>query len=547
MRKTTAKIFSPFHLHPPVRRYRAPGFPAYCVLETAALLLLLGADILSPFFYKEFIDRVLLNGEMDRLFPICALMLGLFAARYAVRLIKLKTEMKYEFSVQAEIRGRLFDSYAGYSVPDREGEYLKLYDEYARKLSEGFRKYRMEPLSCALTVLVLGIISICIDLQLFLISILAIAASFTINHICAERIHGNSEGYRRVKAENDSWILSLLQNLSGIRGLGRADELTDRYGRLEEAVFSSYARERKILCGVSVLQDFNYRFLLEMVLYFYGGYLILNDRLLLGTFMAFLSYYKKIYRNVKLLGDRRVACKKEAPWFESVTEAAEKAAEPEAKKTPGKMESIHEAVGEELHICGDYYPYGKEENIFHLSVEDVRIKKGSRIAVVGESGCGKTSFAKLICGLYERCGCFYVEKEPYFFDLSVMDNLLLVDEDREKAKRYLRLCFSPEEIEELKMLRADKKIGEGGCRLSGGQRERLNMVRVLLKSPSLIVWDEATAQMDAEVEKKMYEMIRAELPESTHIFISHKKEVLAYVDEVICAENGRVRMGGSCR
>ncbi len=514
-----------------LKQFFSPGLPVYLAVEITALILLLCADVASPYLYKEFIDRVLLGGEMDRLILICGSMLVLFMARYAVRFLKLRGEIRYEYGVQAGLRSRMFDRFATDSRLGNDGEHLKLYDEYARKMGEAVRRYGIEPLFYTLTVLVMAAVSISINLQLFLMSVFAIALSLAIHHICAEKVHRNSQEYKNIKNENDGWLLSVLKNISGIRGLGCSGELPDRYGEKEREAFQIYARERKILCGITVVQDFNYRFLLEMALYFYGGYLILNGRLNLGTFMAFLSYYKKIYNNVKLLGERRVERRKEAPWFERMTELV-----------CGGTDFAGEKKAYRGNICikGSFYPYGNAENAFCLSVDGICIEKGKKVAVLGKSGCGKTTFVKLVCEKMGRTECLYAEKEPYFFDLSVMDNLLLIDADREEIKRCVALCFEPEEIRELGLFDADRTIGEGGCRLSGGQRERLNIVRVLLRKPQLAVWDEAMAQMDAEMEKKMYEVISFNMPECTHLFISHKKEILSYVDEIIYVEDGKV-------
>lgn len=133
----------------------------------------------------------------------------------------------------------------------------------------------------------------------------------------------------------------------------------------------------------------------------------------------------------------------------------------------------------------------------------------------------------------------YVEKEPYFFNLSAIENLKMIDGREEQVKKCLELCFDAAEIDELGLL-SERAIGEKGGRLSGGQRERLNVVRVLLAAPQLVVWDEATAQMDEGLEKKMIEVIKNGLRGSTNIFISHRKEIYAHVDKVVLVNAGAV-------
>lgn len=222
-----------------------------------------------------------------------------------------------------------------------------------------------------------------------------------------------------------------------------------------------------------------------------------------------MSYMKKLYGNIRQLGKRQIDYKKE------------------------KME--REQIGAALRHDGKP---GKKV------VENTDIKWKSTLAKLiaqeTENYSGKiAAFQGEIQYDYRdvQIKCIHVEKEPYLFNLSALENLLLVDESRERVQKCLELCFSTAEIEELGLL-SERVIGEKGSKLSGGQRERLNVVRVLLTAPELVIWDEAMSQMDTAFENAMYEVIKRELRGSTNIFISHRKEIFAHVDRVIRIRNG---------
>lgn len=241
--------------------------------------------------------------------------------------------------------------------------------------------------------------------------------------------------------------------------------------------------------------------------------MILKGHLLLGSFLAFLSYMKKLYGNIRQLGKRQIDYKKEKMERERIRDALRR------DNKPGKK------VVENIDIKFDKVSFRYDAKAaFSLNVEELEIGKGSYMAITGESGCGKSTLAKLIAQETENYSgkiaafqgeiqydyrdvqikCIHVEKEPYLFNLSALENLLLVDESRERVEKCLELCFSTAEIEEL----------------------------------GLLIWDEAMSQMDTALENAMHEVIKRELRGSTNIFISHRKEIFAHVDRVIRIRNG---------
>jgi ATP-binding cassette subfamily B protein len=196
-------------------------------------------------------------------------------------------------------------------------------------------------------------------------------------------------------------------------------------------------------------------------------------------------------------------------------------------------------------------------------------RRGDTIAFVGPSGSGKTTLVKLLVGLYrpqsgdirynghsmtrvdlnqlrERIG--FVTQDTQLFSGSIRENLLFVNPSAsdEECLTVLRQAAC-----DGLLARADRGlhtvIGEGGVKVSGGEKQRLSIARALLRRPHLLVFDEATSSLDSLTEEEISETIR-EVAESQHvitILIAHRLSTIMHADRIFVLERGRVVESGS--
>jgi ATP-binding cassette subfamily B protein len=193
------------------------------------------------------------------------------------------------------------------------------------------------------------------------------------------------------------------------------------------------------------------------------------------------------------------------------------------------------------------------------------IREGERVAFVGPSGSGKTTLLKMIAGLYRPTkgklainkvdseGLDYedfrrhiglVSQETQLFAGTIRENLLFVnpdatDEDCRNAMAHAAasglLTRGGEGL--------DTKIGEGGIKVSGGERQRLAIARALLRDPGIIMFDEATSSLDSLTEKEITQTIRnivAARPQVITILIAHRLSTIAHAERIYVMEKGKI-------
>jgi ATP-binding cassette subfamily B protein len=300
-----------------------------------------------------------------------------------------------------------------------------------------------------------------------------------------------------------------------------------------------------------------------------GGILAMDGIIQIGTLSAFLSYAVNIFEPVQQLARTFAEIISLQANIERVTDLLEK--EPLIKDREDvievygdninpKRENWEEIKGEiEFKNVTFKYPDGDEEVLKNFNLY---IPAGTNVAIVGETGAGKSTLVNLACRFYEptegqilidgkdyrersqlwlHSNIGYVLQTPHLFSGTIKDNirygnLVASDEDIMEAARIVSLDTIINKFEK----GYDTHVGEGGDRLSTGEKQLISIARAILANPKIFVLDEATSSVDTHTEKLIQKGIEYLLKGRTSFIIAHRLSTIKKADIILVVDDGKI-------
>ena len=288
----------------------------------------------------------------------------------------------------------------------------------------------------------------------------------------------------------------------------------------------------------------------------YGSYLIVNGTITSGNFVSFITALILLYTPVKSIGKNYNAMQVSFLAIERVVELLE--TEPTIVNKP----DAKVLNGIESGIKFNHVDFEYKEGVPVLKDINLDVKAGSTIALVGNSGGGKTTIVNLIPRFYDvksgsitingtdirdftleslRNNIAVVFQDNFLFSGTIRDNILLGKEDasEEEINRAVKMACLDEFISELKD-GLDTKIGERGSLLSGGQRQRLAIARAFIKNAPVVILDEATSALDNKAEAVVQKAIDNLMKDRTVFVIAHRLSTVQNADHIVVVNDGEI-------
>ena len=293
-----------------------------------------------------------------------------------------------------------------------------------------------------------------------------------------------------------------------------------------------------------------------LVVLFFGGSMILKQQsdLKPELFITYIVIFSQIIQPAKVFSNAFYFIQKGMASLERVEELL--AVENKINDTANSL-SLQEIQGniEYRNVSFNY----AEQNI--LQGINLDIKKGKKVAIVGNSGAGKTTLTKLLMRLYDvnegeilidniniknirladlRNQIAWVSQHALLFDDSIENNILL---GKVKDDILFKNACTQAQVDDFVLALPHQyktTIGHGGTKLSGGEKQRICIARALYKNASILILDEATAHLDTHNEQKIKDIIHQLSADNTIIIISHRFSTIQHCDEILVLNNGRI-------
>ena len=299
-----------------------------------------------------------------------------------------------------------------------------------------------------------------------------------------------------------------------------------------------------------------------LIITWYGGKQIIeNQSLSPEEFLVFLAMFFQILPPAKSLANSISTIQKGGPALERVIEILDADIKIDEKENPISIQTLENSI--EFKNVGFYY----NEDRTILKNFNLTIPRGKTVALVGQSGSGKTTIANLLARFYDategeilidgnnikdlkvrdyRQMIGMVTQESVLFNDSVYNNILMgkPDADREEVEAAAKIANAHDFILNLSD-GYDTNIGDDGNKLSGGQKQRVSIARAVLKNPPIMILDEATSALDTESERFVQEALEKMMENRTSLVIAHRLSTIQKADWIVVMERGMILEQGT--
>jgi len=517
-------------------------------------------ELVPPWLIKVVIDDVIQAGKTHLLSVVFVGLCTAYVLRNLCSSIRIKLNNSLEQQIVHDLHVQVFAALQRLSINFFEnrptGEVMSRVLNDTEHMQRIFVDGLEEIITAGLTLVGIMVVLFWLNWKLALLALVPIPLLIVGAIAFTKRIHKH---YRKIRKDSAELNALLQDSLAGIRETmgfnrqayeqGRFDHKSDqcRLDTLKAMYLWSYYSPGMMLVGS----------LGGALVLWNGAQEVLSSHLSVGELVMFMSYLALFYVPINQIHSVNHMLQHALAASERVFEILDIV--PDVKDDPDAIAPVPRLTGE-IEFRHVHFHYRPEAPI--LNDLSLTVRAGERVALVGPSGAGKSTTLKLLTRFYDvtagsitieghdlrgmpvaylRDQIGLVQQEPFLFNGTVRENLLYgnLSATREDVEAAAKAARAHEFI--IKLPEGyDTWIGERGVKLSVGQRQRVSIARVLLKDPPIVMFDEATSNIDTETEVKIREALDELTKGRTTIVIAHRLSTVHGMDRIIVLDHGRL-------
>ena len=564
------------------------GFITLVLIAIVTISLL---ELIPPLLYRNLIDEVIPNKDFRRLTILAIAMIAIPVLSGFIGIVERYLSAKAGEGVIFDLRQEMYDHLQRMSLrfftDTRSGEIVSRFNNDVVGAQNAITGTLPNIVTNLVTLISTLVVMITIDPFLTLLSVVV----FPLFLLPTRRVARILRDIRRKAMNYNADMSSLINETLGINGVllvktfGRQRQETERFKDINQNVRDIGIRRalvgRWFFLGLGISGAIG-----TALIYWAGGYMVMTDALTIGTIVAFAAYLTRLYGPISSLTNVQVEFATSMVSFERVfeyldlpIEIKDRAGAVQLTEIEGQVQfdnvsfSYMSGEGDSLLEGNGWDQISEEEHTSNTTIPDIAhrwalqdlsfdIKPGELVALVGHSGAGKTTVTYLLPRLYDPTGgkisldghdirdvtqeslvnqIGIVTQETYLFHDTVQSNLLYArpEASQEDIKAACQAAHIHEFIQEMPD-RYDTVVGERGYRLSGGEKQRLAIARVILKDPRILILDEATSHLDSHNEALIQAALAPLMSGRTSLVIAHRLSTILAADKILVLERGQL-------
>lgn len=540
-------------------------------------LFLVVPGLLVPTFSRIFIDDYLIGGQQWLVRPLLVAMAATIVIQGILAWLQQRYLLRLETKLALATSSRFFQhilrlpaAYFGQRFAGEIGSRVAINDKVARAISGKLATTAIDSLMTVFYVALMLCYDIVVTLLVILIALLNVGAVVLVSRVRIDM----SRRLMQDKGKLLGTAMSGLQMIETLKATGSEGEFFSRWAGYHARTMNTEQTIGVLSQAVTAVPPFSQTLSTAVVLVL-GGMQVMNGHLTVGMLVAYqalLTAFTRPLSNFVQFGSMLQELQADMNRLDDVLRYPQDTEYTQDGTPPQASAASDAAVVERRPVKLSGRVELREVTFGYSPLErpliegfSLRVEPGHRVAIVGSSGSGKSTVAKLISGLYQpwsgeilfddaprseiprdvltnSIGC--VDQDIFLFRGNVSDNVRMWDATIPEA-RVAQACRDAaiDEVIESRDQSYQSGVQEGGGNFSGGQCQRLEIARALVGGPTILVLDEATSALDPSTESLIDDAVRRR--GCTAIIVAHRLSTIRDCDEIVVLERGRIVQRGT--